>query len=150
MANINNRVKLWRGTRANYNAIGIASGAAGYDYWCEYNVKETDGTWRKYFGTKEVTGDIGELRPVEKILTPSQLNELDASSKTQGSRYLVGSGSSYYIVEFGPTTGIESTRIEPLGSYSVRVKDDGLKAYQLINGELDTYDHGLIHDCGEY
>ena len=134
MANINNRVKLWRGTRAKYNALGE------WDYWTEYNVKETNGTWTKYYGTKEVVGDVGELAPVEGVLTPAEFASLDASGKTQGSRWLVGSGDSYYVVEFGPNASVEAAKIQPLGSYSVRVKDRGLKAYELVNGELRTYD----------
>ncbi len=145
MANINNRVKLWRGTRAKYNQLGT------WDYWTEYNVRELDGTWKKYFGTKEITGGFGELAPVEGILTPAEFSNLDASSKTQGYRWLVGSGSSYYIVEFGPQGGDDPTsvRIEPLGSYSVRVKNQGLKAHQIVDGELYTYDRDII-DCGAY
>ena len=145
MANINNRVKLWRGTRAKYNAL------SSYDYWTEYTVHEADGSRKKYFGTKEVTGGYGELAAVEGILTTDEFAALDASSKTQGYRWLVGSGSSYYIVEFGPqgADDPQSVRIEPLGSYSVRVKDRGLKAYQLVDGELYTYDRDTI-DCGQY
>ena len=141
---------MWRGTRANYNAIGVSGGSEAYDYWTEYNVKEIDGTWRKFYGTKEVTGDVGELRPVKSIITPTELSGLTSEQMAQGTRYLVGSGNSYYIVEFGPTPGIKSTKIEPLGSYSVRVENEGLKTYMFINGILDTYDHGLIHDCGSY
>ena len=145
MANINNRVKLWRGTRANYNAL------SSYDYWTEYSVHETDGSWKKYFGTKEVTGGYGELAAVEGVLTPAEFGALDASAKTQGYRWLVGSGSTYYIVEFGPqgADDPQSVRIEPLGSYSVRVKDRGLKAYEIVNGELYTYDEVVeAVDCG--
>lgn len=141
MPNINNRVKLWRGTRANYNALGT------WDYWTEYNVKETNGTWTKYYGTKEVVGDSGELAPVEGILSPAEFGSLDASAKTQGSRWLVGSGDRYYVVEFGPNTSVEATRIEPLGHYSVRVKDHGLRAYEIVDGELTTYD--LLFATGE-
>ena len=137
MPNINNRVKLWRGTRANYNNLGT------WDYWTEYNVKEEDGTWSKYYGTKKVVGDVGELAPVEGILSPEEFASLDASGKAQGTRWLVGSGSSYYVVEFGPEsagTYTETTKIQPLGSYSVRVKDRGLRAYELVDDELFTYD----------
>lgn len=134
MANINNRVKLWRGTRARYNALGT------WDYWTEYNVKEDNGTWTKYYGTKEVVGDSGELAPVEGVLSPAEFNSLDSSGKTQGSRWLVGSGDSYYVFEFGPNASVEAVKIQPFGSYSVRVKNQGLKAYELVNGELYTYD----------
>lgn len=147
MPNINNRVKFWRGTRAKYNALGT------WDYWTEYNVKEENGTWTKYYGTKEVTGDYGELAPVESIITVSEFEDLSEDKKKQGSRWLVGSGNDYYIVEFGPKDKVgkigETTRIEPLGNYSVRVNDQGLKAYQLVDGELYTYDRDII-DCGKY
>ena len=137
MPNINNRVKLWRGTRANYNKLGT------WDYWTEYNVKEANGTWTKYYGTKEVMGDSGELAPVEGILSPAEFSSLPSSGKSQGTRWLVGSGDSYYVVEFGPESGgtyTETARIQPLGAYSVRVKDRGLMAYEIVDHELITYD----------
>ena len=147
MANINNRVKLWRGTRANYNRM------SEYDYWTEYFVLETNGVWKIYFGTKEVSQSTGELAPVKSILTVTEFENLSNSEKAQGSRYLVGSDNPsnvYYVVEFGPTTGVEGTKIDPLGYYSVRVEDRNFKRYQLINNELITYDHDLIHDCGTF
>ena len=147
MANINNRVKLWRGTRANYNRM------SEYDYWTEYFVLETNGVWKIYFGTKEVSQSTGELAPVKSILTVTEFENLNNSEKAQGSRYLVGSDNPsnvYYVVEFGPTTSVEATHIEPLGNYSVRVEDRNFKRYQLINNELTTYDHDLIHDCGTF
>lgn len=147
MANINNRVKLWRGTRANYNRM------SEYDYWTEYFVLETNGVWKIYFGTKEVSQSTGELAPVKSILTLAEFQALTDSEKAQGSRYLVGSSDAsnvYYVVEFGPTTSVEATKIEPLGNYSVRVENRGFHKYQLVNGELITYDHSWIHDCGTY
>lgn len=141
MANINNRVKLWRGTRAKYNSLG------NWDYWTEYFVLETNGTWKRYFGTKEISTGTGELAPVRSILTPA---EIDGADKSQGARYLVGSGSTYYIVEFGPNASVEAAKINPLGDYSVRVADEGFKQYQLVNGDLITYDHDWMHDCGTY
>ena len=144
MANINNRVKLWRGTRAKYNSI------SEYDYWTEYFVLETNGVWKIYFGTNEVSQSTGELAPVKSILTLAELQALTDSEKAQGSRYLVGSSNVYYVVEFGPTTSVEATRIEPLGNYSVRVEDRDFHKYQLVNGELITYDHSWEHDCGTY
>lgn len=143
MPNINNRVKLWRGTRAAYNALGE------WDYWTEYNVKETNGTWTKYYGTKEVVGDVGELAPVIGILSPAEFSSLDATGKTQGSRWLVGSGSSYYVVEFGPNASVEAAKIQPLGNYSVRVEDHDLRAYELVNGELVTYDYLVDSELDE-
>ena len=144
MANINNRVKLWRGTRAKYNDI------SEYDYWTEYFVLETNGVWKIYFGTREVSQSTGELAPVKSILTLAEFQALTDSEKAQGSRYLVGSGNVYYVVEFGPTTSVEATRIEPLGNYSVRVENKDFHKYQLVNGGLITYDHSWEHDCGTY
>ncbi len=144
MANINNRVKLWRGTRTNYNRLGE------YDYWTEYFVLEDNGVWKIYFGTKEVSQSTGELAPVKSVLTLTEFQALTDSGKTQGTRYLVGSGNVYYVVEFGPTTGVEATKIDPLGNYSVRVENRDFHKYQLVNGELITYDHSWIHDCGTY
>jgi len=150
MANINNRVKLWRGTRLNYDRLGE------YDYWTEYFVLETNGVWKIYFGTKEVSQSTGELAPVKSVLTVAEFEALTDSEKAPGTRYLVGSGNVYYVVEFGPTTGVEATKIDPLGNYSVRVEDRNFKRYQLMKPEgsevteLITYDHDLLHDCGTY
>ena len=150
MANINNRVKLWRGTRTNYNRL------SDYDHWTEYFVLEENGIWKIYFGTKEVSQSTGELAPVKSVLTVAEFNALTDSEKQPGARYLVGSGNVYYVVEFGPTTGVEGTKIDPLGYYSVRVEDRNFKRYQLAKPEgsavteLMTYDHDLLHDCGEY
>ena len=45
--------------------------------------------------------------------------------------------------------------INPLGSFSARVKNRGMKCYMLINDRLVTYDNQLdtddfILDCGTY
>ena len=82
-----------------------------------------------------------------------------------GDRYIVGhdgtfdsSGAvvthaEYYVVEIAANA--TQSVINPLGSFSARVKNRGMKCYMLINDRLVTYDNQLdtddfILDCGTY
>lgn len=107
----------------------------------------------------KMTTVTGELYPVTDIVSelPTTLNV--------GDRYIVGhdgtfdsSGAvvthaEYYVVEIA-ADGTQSV-INPLGSFSARVKNRGMKCYMLINDRLVTYDNQLdtddfILDCGTY
>lgn len=129
-------VNIWRGSRESYNNLGI------YDYYTRYSVKENDGTYTEYYGTCPISPNSGQLLPVIDIVEtlPSEPNSLHA-----GDRYLVGSGSTYYIVEITPV--LDKPIITPLGTYSVKVINKNMMEYQLVNGKLRTYD---IVDCGSY
>ena len=107
----------------------------------------------------KMTTVTGELYPVTDIVSelPTTLNV--------GDRYIVGhdgtfdsSGSvvthaEYYVVEIAANA--TQSVINPLGSFSARVKNRGMKCYMLINDRLVTYDNQLdtddfILDCGTY
>lgn len=136
-------VKNWRGSRELYNRI---SKAKKLDYWTRYSVKEADGTWTEYYGSNQISCPSGNYLPVLDIVNylPSVLNP--------GDRYLVGkdatdnSNAEYYIV----TIDIDSeqsngmnARTEPFinnSGMSIRVVNKKSMAYQLVDGELITYD----------
>ena len=147
---------VWRGKRSTYNQLGIDK---KLDYWTLYSVIEPDGTRSLYWGAKPTVTVTGELYPVTDIVSelPTALNV--------GDRYIVGhdgtfdsSGSvvthaEYYIVEIAADA--TQSVINPLGSFSARVKNRGMKCYMLINDRLVTYDNQLdtddfILDCGTY
>ena len=141
-------IKFWRGTRQAYNALG-AQGQL--DFWTRYSVKETDGRRTEYFGAKPVMEATGELFPVLDVVSalPAELSV--------GDRYLVGhdaeySGDTkiqdaeYYVVEIAANQ-TQST-VNPLGKHCVRVVSKHYWSYQIVNGQLISYDH--IIDGGTY
>ena len=147
---------VWRGKRSTYNQLGIDK---KLDYWTLYSVIEPDGTRSLYWGAKPTVTVTGELYPVTDIVSelPTTLNV--------GDRYIVGhdgtfdsSGAvvthaEYYVVEIAANA--TQSVINPLGSFSVRAKNRGMKCYMLINDRLVTYDNQLdtddfILDCGTY
>lgn len=142
MANNNKRVRFWRGTVESYNIIAKAG---LLDYWTRYSVKQTDGTWREYFGDNLISEPTGQLLPVIDIVAelPTVLNP--------GDRYLVGkdadgvSSAEYYIVSvdvYKEDKGyVDTVLTEPFKEgISVRVKNRGYKSYVLVEGEMLTYD----------
>lgn len=143
MVKNNKIVKKWRGTRDSYNIIkqkGLL------DYWTRYSVKDANGTWTEYFGSNQVSSPSGQFLPVLDIVQslPDILNP--------GDRYLVGkdatdnTSAEYYIVtiDFDSTSSNNlSARTEPFidnSGMSVRVIKKNSMAYQLVNGEITTYD----------
>lgn len=143
MSNTKHIVKNWRGSRNSYNIIAKAN---LLDYWTRYSVKEVDGSWTEYYGKNMISCPSGQFLPVLDILTvlPLELNP--------GDRYIVGQDAindtpaEYYIVTVDVDTesanGI-SARTELLknnSGMSVRVINRKSMAYQLVDGELITYD----------
>lgn len=137
MANTNKRVKKWRGTRESYNRLKNAN---LLDYWTRYSVKEHNGTWTEYYGSNQINTPSGQFLPVLDIVNtlPTTLNP--------GDRYLVGSDAEWYIV----TVDIDITAPNQLSAHtepfkndsgmSVRVINRKSMAYQLVAGELITFD----------
>ena len=136
-------VRFWRGTRESYNIIRNAN---MLDYWTRYSVKEIDGTWTEYYGSNQLSCPSGQYLPVLDIVPylPSILNP--------GDRYLVGKDSDgvnsaeYYIVtidvDSSASNGL-SARTEPFlnnSGMSLRVINKKSMAYQLVDGEITTYD----------
>ena len=143
MAEIKHKIRFWRGTRESYNKI------ISPDFWTRYSVKEPNGLWREYYGTNLISTQTGVLAPV--------LDILDELPKTvnPGDRYLIKTkvegGFIYQIYEFSPFQEngeyLLSEKITDLGDLTVRVKSRGLKAYQVVEGKLITYDDV---NCGLY
>lgn len=143
MANTKKIVKKWRGTREAYNTIAKNN---LLDYWTRYSVKEVNGTWTEYYGSNMISSPSGQFLPVLDIVTtlPSSLNP--------GDRYLVGVDKSinapaeYYIVSIDVDSTAQnnlSARTEPFvdnSGMSIRVINKKSMAYQLVNGEMITYD----------
>lgn len=137
MAKQHKLIKKWRGTRASYNMIAEAG---ILDYWTRYSVKEVDGTWSEYFGSNLISEPSGQLLPVIDIVEtlPAKLNP--------GDRYLVGSGSLYVLatVDFDHFTDnnlkIREEAFVNNSGKSVRVINRKSMAYQMVDGELVTYD----------
>jgi hypothetical protein len=136
-------VKNWRGTRQSYNLIAKNN---RLDYWTRYSVKEINGTWTEYYGVNQISSHSGQLLPVLDIVDtlPTILNP--------GDRYLVGRDADgnnvaeYYIViidvDSESNNGL-SARTEPFlnnSGLSVRVINKDSMAYQLVDGEIITYD----------
>lgn len=136
-------VRKWRGTRDLYNVI---QRAGMLDYWTRYSVKEINGTWTEYYGDNQISSPSGQMLPVLDIVStlPTTLNP--------GDRYLVGvdatdtTAAEYYIVTVDVDSTTEnhlSARTEPFknnSGMSVRVINKKSMAYQLVDGELVTYD----------
>lgn len=136
-------VKQWRGSRNAYNTISKAN---LLNYWTRYSVKEPNGTWTEYYGSNMISCPSGQLLPVIDIVDrlPSMLNP--------GDRYLVGrdatdnTNAEYYIVTIDVDIEAEnnlSARTEDFinnSGKSVRVINRKSMAYQLVDGEIITYD----------
>lgn len=137
MAATDKIVKRWRGTREAYNRIKKAN---MLDYWTRYSVKELNGTWTEYYGSNQITAPTGQFLPVLDIVNtlPTILNP--------GDRYLVGSGAEWYVVTVDIDTSTPnhlSAHTEPFkndSGMSVRVINRKSMAYELVGGELVTYD----------
>lgn len=142
-------VRFWKGSREQYNMLGAAKKLEANK---RYLVHETDGRESEYYGATPIATSTGCLYTVIDIVEtlPSTLNV--------GDRYLVGhdiildgngetlSPCQYYVVEIA--ADMTQSVINPLGSFSVRVINRDMRMYQIVDGNLITYD-GII-DCGEY
>lgn len=133
-----NIVNIWRGKRTTYDTL-VSNNKVSY--WTHYYVKENNGTWSEYFGKSPIKQVSGQLYPVDTVV------ESLPSSVVAGQRFLVGQDATaskvaeYYVVEIAPNP-TEST-IYPLGDLSIRVKDRGMKSYQVIDGKLTTYEGNI-------
>ena len=143
MTNNNKIVRKWRGTRDSYNVI---KNAGLLDYWTRYSVKDANGTWTEYYGSNQITSPSGQFLPVLDIVQslPTVLYP--------GDRYIVGrdttnnSDAEYYIVTIDVDVSTDNQltyKLEPMtnnGGMSVRVIRRKSMAYQLVDGEMITYD----------
>ena len=143
MTKNNKIVKKWRGTRDSYNTI---KKAGMLDYWTRYSVKDVNGTWTEYYGSNQITSPSGQFLPVLDIVQslPTVLYP--------GDRYIVGRDATndvnaeYYIVTIDVDTKTDNQltyKLDPIvnnGGMSVRVIRRKSMAYQLVDGEMITYD----------
>lgn len=146
MEEIKHKIRFWRGTRESYNKI------ISPDFWTRYSVKEPNGVWHEYYGTNLITSQTGVLAPVLDVVKelPTNINP--------GDRYLVGDEdvlySTFQIFEFTPFMKdgkyLMSEKVTDLGDLTVRIKSRGLRAYQVVEGKLTTYDEIDTIDCGYY
>lgn len=71
MALTNNKVSFWRGTRAQYDALGENTSPNTF-----YTVKEEDGRWSSFYGPQMVIQRSGQIMPAKELL---ELDELTVS-----------------------------------------------------------------------
>ena len=85
MAETVNKVTFWRGTRAQYNALGENTNPNTY-----YTVREEDGRWSYFYGPQIILSRTGQLMPAKDLLDvtalTSQVKEEMVPGKT---RYII-------------------------------------------------------------
>ena len=156
MAATTNKVSFWRGTRAQYNALGANTSPNTY-----YTVKEEDGRWSYFYGPQMVIQRSGQLMPAKELLELSEFTNAVKSAMVVGkTRYIIHD-------EDKETAGLEYPD-DYTGYYEVEKRADGkfdviflekgvsvriggrkvYKTYQVTETEeFRTYDDG---NCGEY
>ena len=156
MALTNNKVSFWRGTRAQYDALGENTSPNTF-----YTVKEEDGRWSSFYGPQMVIQRSGQIMPAKELL---ELDELTANIKnamTPGkTRYIIHDENKgmaglvypddytgYYEIEKRVDGKLQVIFLEM--GVSVRIGGRKLyKNFQVTENEgFRTYDDG---DCGEY
>ena len=156
MALTNNKVSFWRGTRAQYNALGENTSPNTY-----YTVREEDGRWSYFYGPQMILDRTGQLMPAKELLEVAELTAEKKESMVPGkTRYIIHdpeqtvSGleypddyTGYYEVEKRVDGRLNVIFLEE--GVSVRVGGTRkYKTFQVVPEEgLKTYDDG---NCGEY
>ena len=138
------KVRNWRGTRANYEMLVQNSAVSP---WTRYVVIDTINgkeVITEYYGQNQVAEATGQLLPVKDII--GSISEITPQPYD---RYLVGSdGQGYQIYEYVIEGDFHKWLIKPFDyRYGVRVIERGLKNYVYINNVLKTYDDV---DCGSF
>ncbi len=156
MALTNNKISFWRGTRAQYNALGDNTSPNTY-----YTVREEDGRWSYFYGPQIIISRSGQLMPAKELLEFAELTPAIKEAMTAGkTRYIVHDESKemqgleypadytgYYELEKRVDGRFQVTFLEM--GVSVRIGGRKLyKTYQMTENEgFRTYDDG---NCGEY
>ena len=138
------KVRNWRGTRANYEMLVQNSAVSP---WTRYVVIDTINgkeVITEYYGQNQVAEATGQLLPVKDIIR----NISDITPQPYD-RYLVGAdGQGYQIYEYVIDGDFHKWLIKPFDyHYGVRVIERGLKNYVYVNNVLKTYDDV---DCGSF
>ena len=138
------KVRNWRGTRANYEMLVENSAVSP---WTRYVVIDTINgkeVITEYYGQNQVAEATGQLLPVKDII-----GSISDITPHPYDRYLVGTdGQGYQVYEYVIDGDFHKWLIKPFDyRYGVRVIERGLKNYVYINNVLKTYDDV---DCGSF
>ena len=138
------KVRNWRGTRANYELLVQNSAVSP---WTRYVVIDTINgkeVITEYYGQNQVAEATGQLLPVKDII-----GSISDITPQPYDRYLVGSDEQgYQIYEYVIEGDFHKWLIKPFDyHYGVRVIERGLKNYVYVNNVLKTYDDV---DCGSF
>lgn len=155
MALTRNKVNFWRGTRAQYDALGENTNPNTF-----YTVLEEDGRWSYFYGPQMTISRSGQLMPAKELLELSDFNAEVKEAMTPGkTRYIIhdenkqmpgltypDNYTGYYEVEKRVDGKFQVIFLEK--GVSVRIGGKKLyKTFQVTDTEFRTYDDG---NCGEY
>ena len=156
MALTNNKVSFWRGTRAQYEALGSNTSPNTF-----YTVREEDGRWSYFYGPQMIFERSGQLMPAKELLELADFTQDTKDAMTPGrTRYIIHDENKempgltypddytgYYEIEKRVDGKFQVTFLEM--GVSVRIGGRKLyKTFQMTENEgLRTYDDG---NCGEY
>jgi hypothetical protein len=156
MAVTNNKVSFWRGTRAQYDALGENTNPNTY-----YTVKEEDGRWSYFYGPQMIIERSGQLMPAKELLELADFTDAVKNAMTPGkTRYIIhdenkempglvypNDYTGYYEISKRVDGKLQVVFLE-LG-VSVRIGGKKVyKTFQVTETEgFRTYDDG---NCGEY
>ena len=156
MAETTNKVSFWRGTRAQYNALGANTNPNTY-----YTVKEEDGRWSYFYGPQTIFDRSGQLMPAKELLEVADFTSETKNAMVAGkTRYIIHDPNKEmpgltYPDDYTGYYEIEKRVDDKFGviflekGVSVRIGGRKLyKTYQMTENEgFRTYDDG---NCGEY
>ena len=156
MAVTTNKVSFWRGTRAQYEALGTNTDSNTY-----YSVREEDGRWSHFYGPQTVFERSGQLMPANGLLELAEFtSEIKDAMVAGKDRYIIHDENEEmegltYPEDYTGYYEIEKRVDGKFGVFflekgvSVRIGGDNFyKSYQVIeDGSLRTYDDV---NCGEY
>ena len=156
MALTNNKVAFWRGTRAQYEALGTNTSPNTY-----YTVREEDGRWSYFYGPQMIFERSGQLMPAKELLELADFTQDIKDAMTPGrTRYIIhdenkempgltypDNYTGYYEIEKRVDNKFQVVFLEM--GVSVRIGGRKLyKTFQVTENEgFRTYDDG---NCGEY
>jgi len=156
MALTNNKVSFWRGTRAQYNALGENTSPNTY-----YTVKEEDGRWSYFYGPQMIFERSGQLMPAKELLELADFTAEIKNAMSPGkTRYIIHDENKempnltypegytgYYEITKRADGKFQVVFLET--GVSVRIGGRKLyKTFQMTENEgFRTYDDG---NCGEY
>lgn len=161
----NDIIIFWKGSAESYATLKLRGRIKPFG---RYTVTSSDGTVREYLGTKLIgNSNLEQLACVDDVMSASLFTEKWNKGELTNIRLLVGDNNAFendghtlktsyepsespqwFVAEFGDDakTPIEAVQFE---CNTVRIKNLGLKEYQIINNKLSTYDLDWIN-CGDY